>query len=98
MLNIFFNQTLPNILLRSYLTALSFIPGSNAEERLKELDEKSKNNGDESKGLTFIPQAPDVTYKWIQETTVTKNEKGDITRDAATERDLRNALKNSLTL
>ena len=98
MLDIFFNQTLPNILLRSYLTALASIPGSNAEERLKELDDKSKNNGSESKGLTFIPQAPDVTYQYIQETTVTKNEKGDITRDVATERDLRNALNNSLTL
>lgn len=98
MLNIFFNQTLPNILLRSYLTALASIPGSNAEDRLKELDDKSKNNGSESKGLTFIPQAPDVTYQYIQETTVTRNEKGDITRDVATERDLRNALKNSLTL
>lgn len=98
MLDIFFNQTLPNILLRSYLTALSFIPGSNAEERLKELDDKSKNNGDESKGLTFIPQAPDVTYQYIQERTVTRNDKGVIIKDYATERDLRNALKNSLTL
>lgn len=99
MLNIFFNHTLPNILLRSYLTALASLPiPNNAEDRLKELDNKSKNNGDESKGLIFIPQAPDVTYQYIQERTVTRNEKGVITRDEATERDLRDALKNSLTL
>lgn len=97
MLNIFFNQTLPNILLRSYLTALAQF-SSDAEDRLKELDNESKNNGSESKGLIFIPQAPDVTYQYIQERTVTRNEKGVITRDEATERDLRDALKNSLTL
>lgn len=94
MLNIFFNQTLPNILLRSYLSALAVIPGSNAGAYLNQLEQ----NANESKGLIFIPQAPDVTYQYIQERTVTRNEKGVITRDAATERDLRNALKNSLTL
>lgn len=94
MLNIFFNQTLPNILLRGYLSALAVIPGSNAGAYLNQLEQ----NANESKGLIFIPQAPDVTYQYIQERTVTRNEKGVITRDAATERDLRNALKNSLTL